>query len=111
MSTFVRHFLITPQGGIREFTTEQAALVAAGASRLPEFADSRLRYLQVTVDESSDTSELKIQTSGACIRFDKEGRLAEAVPPGEDEAITRFEHDAVVQWALRNVPAIAPTFH
>jgi len=111
MSTQVRHFLLTQDGGIREFSTEQAALIAVGASPLPEFAESRLRYLQLTLDDDSSKGELKVQSAGACVRFDAEGRVTETTPPGENEQITRFEHDAVVQWALRNVPAVAPTFH
>lgn len=110
MSIIVRHFLITPQGRIREFSTEQAALVASGSSRLPELADCRVRYLQLTVDDS-ETGEIRVQTAGACVRFDGEGRVTEAGPPDANTAITRFEHDAVVQWALRDIPAMAPTFH
>ena len=37
--------------------------------------------------------------------------MAEAVAPAEDEQISRFEHDAVVQWALKSIPTVAPTFH
>jgi hypothetical protein len=111
MSTQVRHFLLTTDGGIREFSTEQAALIAAGSSRLPEFAESRIRYLQLTLNDETSTGELKVQTAGACIKFDADGRLTEASAPSEAEQISRFEHDAVVQWALRNIPAVAPTFH
>lgn len=112
MSLHTRHFVITPEGGIREFSTEQAALIAAGASRMPEFAGRSLRYLQLTLDDETEKEgELKVQTSGASIRFDTDGRMAEAAPPKEDEQISRFEHDAVVQWALKSVPAIAPVFH
>ncbi|HUP91450.1 MAG TPA: hypothetical protein VM074_04320 [Solimonas sp.] len=111
MSTQIRHFVLTPEGGIREFSTEQAALIAAGSDRMPEYADRRLRYLQLTVDDTSDSNELKVQTAGASIKFDADGRLAEAGPPTESDQISRFEHDAVVQWALRNVPTVGPTFH
>ena len=52
-----------------------------------------------------------MQTAGASIRFDGEGRLKDAAPPNEAERISSFEHDAVVQWALRDVPAVAPIFH
>lgn len=111
MSMQVRHFVLTPEGGIREFSMEQAALIAAGASRVPELADRRVRYLQLTVDDSADSGELKVQTAGASILFDAEGRLTEASPPSDAEQISRFEHDAVVQWALKSIPAVAPTFH
>lgn len=110
MSIETRHFLITREGRIREFSTEQAALVAAGASRLPEFAESRVRYLQLTVDDANP-GELRVQTAGASIQFDADGRLAGAGPPSDDEQLSRFEHDAVVQWALKNIPHAAPTFH
>jgi hypothetical protein len=105
-----RHFVLTLDGGIREFTAEQAALVAAGSEQLPEFADRRVRYLQVTVDDENG-SELRIQTAGAAIEFDHAGKMTQAGPPAEDEQITRFEHDAVVQWAIKNIPNAAPTFH
>lgn len=105
-----RHFLLTREGGIREFTPEQTALVAAGADALPEFADSRVRYLQVTVDDEHGP-ELRIQTAGASIEFDREGKMTQAGPPSEAERITSFEHDAVVQWTIKNIPSIGPTFH
>lgn len=106
----IRHFVLTTSGSIREFSTEQAALIAAGADTLPEFADQKLRYLQVTLEDSSET-ELRIQTAGASIRFDGEGKMAEAGPPADHENISRFEHDACVQWALKDIPATALTFH
>ena len=70
----IRHFVLGPEGSIREFSSEQAALIAAGTDRIPEFAGERVRYLQVSVDDVSET-EYKIQTSGAAIRFDGEGRM------------------------------------
>ncbi|HEY9547175.1 MAG TPA: hypothetical protein VIR56_14280 [Solimonas sp.] len=111
MSQQIRHFVLTPEGGIREFTSDQAAGIAAGASRLPEFANHDLRYLQLTMKDNMSSGELKIQTAGARIRFDEEGRMTEAGPPVESEPITHFEHDAVVQWVLRDVPVAAATFH
>ncbi|WP_028079305.1 hypothetical protein [Solimonas soli] len=111
MSQHIRHFVLTPEGGIREFTADQAALIAAGADRLPEFAGRDLRYLQLTLMDNAGSGELKIQTAGARIHFDEQGRMTEAGPPTDAEPITHFEHDAVVQWVLRDVPAAAPTFH
>ncbi|HET8880653.1 MAG TPA: hypothetical protein VFM56_00625 [Solimonas sp.] len=111
MSQQIRHFILTPEGGIREFTPDQAAGIAAGDSRLPEFANRDLRYLQLTMNDNVRSGELKIQTAGARVHFDEQGRLTEAGPPVDSEPITHFEHDAVVQWVLRDVPAAAPTFH
>ncbi len=111
MSTQTRHFVLTPHGTIREFSAEEAASIAAGADRVPEFAGHDLRYLQLTLEDTPDTRELRVQTAGARIHFDDDGRLTQAGPPVESEPITRFEHDAVVQWALRDVASVAPTFH
>jgi len=110
MSTEIRHFVLTLDGQIREFSSEEAALIAAGANKLPEFADAKIRYLQVSWDDEQ-ASELRIQTAGAAIKFDADGRLAEAAPPGDEEKISRFEHDTCVQWALRDVSAAPLTFH
>ena len=111
MNQQIRHFVLTSEGGIREFSSEEAALIAAGDDRLPEFAGQDLRYLQLTVNDSSNSGELRIQTAGARIHFDEDGRMTEAGPPTDSEPITHFEHDAVVQWVLRDVPTVAPTFH
>jgi hypothetical protein len=109
-NTETRHFVLTEDGAIREFSAEEASLIAAGANRLPEYAQCRVRYLQVSWDEES-SSELRIQTAGAAIRFDADGRLTEAAPPGEEERISRFEHDTCVQWALREFTVAPLTFH
>jgi hypothetical protein len=110
MSTEIRHFVLSQDGAISEFTAEQAAMIAAGENKLPEFAERRLRYLQVSWDDETQ-AELKIQTAGAAIKFDADGRLLEAAPPSDEEKISRFEHDTCVQWALRNSPVAALTFH
>ncbi|MCK9193021.1 MAG: hypothetical protein M0P19_04025 [Nevskia sp.] len=110
MSTEIRHFVLSEDGNIREFSPEEAALIAAGANKLPEFAESRVRYLQVSWDDEV-SNELKIQTAGAAIKFDADGRLMEASPPSDEEKISRFEHDTCVQWALRNIEVAALTFH
>lgn len=111
MSTEIRHYVLGQDGTIREFSPEEAALIAAGANKLPEFAERRVRYLQVSWDDETTNNELKIQTAGAAIKFDSDGRLAEAAPPSDEEKISRFEHDTCVQWALRNVDVAALTFH
>lgn len=106
----IRHFVLTQEGGIREFTSEMAAHVAAGERAVPEFADSKVRYLQVTVDDE-DMAEVRVQTAGASIEFDQEGRLTQASEPDKGEEISGFEHDAVVQWAIRDIPSAGPVFH
>lgn len=112
MTSHVRHFVLAGDGRIREFSAEQAARVAGGANPMPEFADACVRYLQLTVDDEAETeTEIRIQSAGASIRFDAEGRLMEAGPSKPEDQISGFEHDAVVQWVLRDRPQVGPTFH
>ncbi len=107
----VHHLVLTPDGGLREFSTELAAQVAAGAGKLPEFAERRVRYVQVTVTNERD-GELRVVTAGASIQFDRDGRLTEAGPiAGDAPRISEFEHDACVEWALRRFPAPPTVFH
>lgn len=111
MATQIHHFVLTPDHRLREFSGELAARVAAGAGKLPEFADHSVRYLQVTVSTESE-DELKVITAGARIRFDHDGRLTEAGPIGDrDERISHFEHDACVQWALRDWSTPSAIYH
>lgn len=111
MNARVRHFLLTPDG-IREFSGEDAARIAAGLSRLPEYAPQRMRYVQIMLQDSG-TSEIRVQASGACVEFDDQGRLCNAMPVEQaGESISGFEFDACVQWALRELGNRASTtFH
>lgn len=98
-----RHFLLTNDDRIEEFSDEEAARVASGSDSLPRFADSRLRYVQVAFDENRDSQgELKVYTMGAIVGFDAQGRLTETqTPEAEQPSISSFEQDACVQFALR----------
>ena len=97
-----RHFVLTTDGTIREFTSDQAALIAGGSECVPEFADAHLRYLQVSWSADAE-QELRVQTTGGAIHFDSKGHMVEVAPPGETDHISRFEHDTCVQWALRDL--------
>lgn len=89
---------------MEEFSEEEASRVADGSSSLPRFADAQLRYVQVAYDEEADgDGEIKVRTLGAVIRFDRNGRLCGAgSPESESESLSHFEHDACVQFALRD---------
>lgn len=111
MTHDVRHFILTPDGDVREFSADEAASVAAGGGSLPEFAMHRLRYLQVAV-ESDEGPEIRVLTAGACLEFDELGRVSAAeTPETEEERLSKFEYDTCIQWALREIPATALTFH
>ena len=102
MST--RHFLLTPNGAVEEFTDAEASAVAAGKHDLPRFADKRLRYVQVAFDDkANDEGEIQVRTMGAVVCFDTDGRLADTDRATEDgDEVSSFEHDACVQFALRD---------
>jgi hypothetical protein len=107
----IHHLVLTPDGVLREFSPQQAAQVAAGAGKLPEFAERRVRYVQVTVTDETE-GELKVVTAGASIKFDRDGRLTEAGPIGKDEPrISPFEHEACVEWVLRHFPTPPVDYH
>lgn len=99
----IRHFLLTHEGSIEEFSEEEAVRVATGDASLPRFADKRLRYLQVAVEEPDESGQIQVRTLGAVIGFDGQGRLREAGVPGDEaETVSHFEHDACVQFALKD---------
>ena len=111
MSNQTRHFILTADG-IREFSPDQAAMIAAGMRTAPEYAHSRVRYLQLTVHDDNE-SEFEVAAAGGCIEFDDQGRLRGAgAPTGPDEQISSFEYDTCVQWALRALQLDSnPSFH
>ncbi len=99
----VRHFLLSHDGCMQEFSESEAAAVAEGERDLPEYADRRLRYVQVAFeDQANEDGEIHVRTLGAIVCFDADGRVREA-GSAEDERDTldSFEHDACVQYALR----------
>lgn len=111
MSNRVRHFLLTPDG-LREFSAEHAANVAAGVAALPEYAERRVRYVQIVLEDVEST-EIRVQAAGTCVEFDDRGQLCGATTPaGPAEQISRFEYDACVTWTLRDLDlSNEPTFH
>lgn len=102
--TQISHFLLTNDGAIEQIPTDKAAAVASGEGALPEFAQAKLRYLQVVVDENKVEENVQVRTAGALLDFDDQGRIADAgVALGVDDGITSFEHDTCVQLALDGV--------
>jgi RNase P/RNase MRP subunit POP5 len=114
MNMQVKHYILTNDGRIAEFSTEEAFKVANRLSALPEYASSRQRYVQVQFDEPEEATEdsLKVRIAGAYVSFDGQGRLSDANAPAENEsAITRFEHETCVQLALRAALGERVTVH
>lgn len=99
-----RHFLLTNDDHVEEFTDQQAAEVASGTGALPRFAESRVRYVRVTFDDhANEDGELKVYTMGAIVGFDAEGKVADTDTEEKvRESLTEFEQDACVEFALRD---------
>lgn len=115
ISMHIKHFVLTDDGRIREYSSEEAFSVANGMTRIPELADLKVRYLQVRFDEeSAEDDAMQIVTAGASIRFDADGRLCEAdnleiaEEPQEKAPITAFEQETCVQLALASVEFSPP---
>ena len=105
MNMQVRHNILSNDGRIAEFSTEEAFKVANRLSNLPQYADSRLRYVQVQFDDLDEAApdKLRVRIAGAYVSFDGQGRLSDADAPIEnDNAISTFEHETCVQLALRS---------
>ena len=119
----IKHFLYRelsdvpgqrPVREIVEYSAEEAAAVAMGDETLPEFSGASLRYVQVWVDQEIDGNELQVRTASAVVRFDENGRFADAEPAdaqpdGADDG--SFEHDTCVQLAVRKRFPDAVTVH
>ncbi len=80
---------------LERLPVEAAFLLAHGPP--PDATESRRRYLALTVAVEANNGELKVQTAGACTKFDADARLSEASAQAENEQSSRFEHDTVVQ--------------
>lgn len=102
-----KHFLLTNDDRLEEFSDEEAARVANGSGLLPQFAESRVRYVQVAFDDdANEEGELKVYTMGAIVGFDTDGRLSETESEEQDQQpLSSFEQDACVQFALRGTGA------
>ena len=51
----------------------------------------------------NDDGEIHVRTLGAIVSFDEDGHLRDANrASGEADALSEFEHDACVQYALRD---------
>lgn len=111
MNNEVKHFVLTPEGTVREFSADDAARVASGESTLPEYAATRLRYLQIALDESAE-NEVRVHAGVACLQFDEKGTFSGAeAPAGEDDQVDPFEYDACIQWALRENGSTELVYH
>lgn len=97
----IKHFVLSDDGHIHEFSSERAFKVANGLDTVPEFADAHVRYVQVQFDEQSNEEPMQVVTAGAMVHFDANGRVLEvgAVAPGS-MPITPFEQETCIQLAL-----------
>jgi len=97
----VKHYLLTGNGDIQEFTLDQALHVALRHCPMPEYAGLEARYLQVVVEDPDESNTLHVKTVGAHVRFDAQGRLSDAGELFGERSLSSFEHDTCVQLALQ----------
>ena len=107
----IKHYLLTGNGEIQEFTLDQAIHVALGRQSLPEYAGLEARYLQVVVEEPDDNNTLHVKTLGAHVRFDAHGRLSDSGELFGERSLSSFEHDTCVQLALQEQLSDAALIH
>ena len=105
----IKHYIVT-DSFIREFTDEEGTRVANGDRLLPEYADSKLRYVQVMLNPKESEGAVQVQIAGAYLQFDEQGRLTEAGAREVDET-DKFEHETCVQLALSNRYGESITVH
>lgn len=98
----LRHYVFSDDGSLREFTQEDGARVANGESALPEYADSKVRYLQVAVDdEVNPSSKVEVRMAVAMLSFNEEGYLTSAESfEDEDDVVSPFERQALAEYVL-----------
>lgn len=101
----IKHFVLTDDGRIREYSSEEAFGVASGMARIPELARLKVRYLQVRFNEEQEEDALQVITAGATLSFDADGRMCEAddlqmAADSKNTPITAFEQETCVQLAL-----------
>jgi len=99
--------------GIREFSHEESMLIAAGKQAIPEYADSRQRYLQVAVVPTEDDNRMEVRMAGAWLNFDHEGLLvaADAQSPDDEEIVSAFERQTCAELALLAEEQLITTLH
>lgn len=102
-----KHFVLTNDDRLEEFSDEEAARVANGSDLLPQFAETRVRYVQVAFDDdTNENGEIKVYTMGAVVGFDTDGRLSETGSEEENQQpLSEFEQEACVEFALHNAGA------
>ncbi len=100
----IKHFVLSNDGHIHEFSSERAFKVANGLDTVPELADAHVRYVQVQFEEQGNDEPMQVVTAGALVDFDSEGRIVDigAVAPG-NMPITPFEQETCIQLALSEV--------
>lgn len=105
----IKHYIVT-EDRIREFSDEEGTSVANGQRLLPEYADSKLRYVQVVVNPNEREGAVQVQIAGAYLQFDDQGRLTEAGAREVNED-DKFEHETCVQLALDKRYGDSTTVH
>lgn len=95
----LKHYVLTPDGIIKEFSTPEAMTVANGSRRLPDLAGVDAHYVQIQVDDT-DGENVQVKAAGAKISFDEAGHFIQAGELATEKEISSFAYETCVQLAL-----------
>lgn len=100
----MKHYIFEEAGAIREVAHEDSIQVANGMMILPEYANERIRYLQVQV-VNPETAEPKVEVriAGAYLNFNERGQLTEAEALSEENEVSPFERETCAELALADI--------
>lgn len=104
----LKHYVLNVDGSLREFSNEESSKIASGRQSVPEFSNSRVRYVQVQVLEpKADADEapevqVEVRLAGAALSFDDEGKLEQAEALNEAEEVSEFERQTCAELALQS---------
>jgi hypothetical protein len=97
----MKHYVFENRGSIREFEHDESLAVASGMRMLPEYANERVRYLQVQVVAPKEPDpKVEVRIAGAYLNFDDYGQLTEAEALTDENELSPFERETCAELAV-----------
>lgn len=100
----MKHYIFEAHGNIREFEHDESIGVASGMKMLPEYANERIRYLQVQVVAPKEADpKVEVRIAGAYLNFDDYGQLTEAEALTDETEVSPFERETCAELAVADL--------
>lgn len=100
----MKHYIFETHGNIREFEHDESIEVATGMKMLPEYANERIRYLQVqVVSPTNPDPKVEVRIAGAYLNFDDYGQLTEAEALTDENEVSPFERETCAELAVADL--------